>query len=437
MPDLLPSRYNIVTEAGDRTVILFNTASGRTLYFPKREFKAYVAPLLNGGRPRSRTNTGHAEVLRRSGFLLRADCREQEEIRRNYIRSQYQGDRVSLTIIPSQECNFACSYCFEEDRSGRMSRETAKSVVRFCKEWIYPRTHVSICWYGGEPLLALDTITWLSERMKSLVSEKNCTVNASIITNGYLLDHAAVQALLAAEVSVAQITLDGDEASHDRCRPLVAGGPTYNHVLQNVIAAARAGLYINLRVNAGRHNSDNPFTVLHQLAETGLQERISVSFGHLDDLCGNSQTARDLALPPSEFAALEYRLLLHLITLGFPVKWRDLIPRPTFCSAVRPSFLLITHDGRLGKCWNRAGNDMEAVGHVDNPFHVSDRNDPHVLLEPYNFEGCGDCAYFPLCVGGCPDRAIHMPQHRSCAPIRFSLEKQLQLRYLCERAGVP
>jgi len=339
-----------------------------------------------------------------------------------------------LTIIPSQECNFVCGYCYEKDRSGRMSDETAREIVEFCRRWIYPKTELSVCWYGGEPLLSLDRITWLSEKIKAVVLAKKGRFNASLITNGYLLTPTVVQTLLRCGVRSAQVTIDGDQSSHDRFRRLRNGNPSYKKIFKNLVASAKAGLFINVRINVGKHNTREAFAVFKDLAAEGVQERVSISFGYLDDMCNNSPLAKKLTLPLKQFSRLEYHGYLHKLNHGFKSGW-GLEPRPTYCSAVRPSFLLITHDGRINKCWNRAGNTAESIGHVSEVGSVNTAASPFLIWDPFRKAKCQHCKYLPLCMGGCPDQAMRNPRKIVCSPLIYNLEKILQLKYMWETVG--
>ena len=431
---LVSSRFNFTTAAPDGTVIIFNALSGQTVYATKDIYRKEVLPVLRGGSPATGDNLTCNSLIQ-GGFVRQDGNDELKVIKDNYIRQQYRGDRISVTIIPAQECNFTCPYCFEQDKTGRMSQETADQTVQFLREWIYPCTTVSLYWYGGEPLLALDIIQRISAGLRPVLAQKKCIVNGSIITNGYLLDAETVSTLLSNGIQVAQITVDGDESTHDRFRALRGGTPTYRRVVENLVHAARAGLKIDLRVNIGKHSQGSAFTILNYLASQGVQQKITVSFGQLDDLCGNSQAAREMALVPREFARLDHRRLLHQLSWGYPIKW-DLEPRPTYCSSVRTGFILITHDGRIGKCWNRAGNEMKPVGHVREPLRFRDKEDPYLLWDPLAIEKCQQCAYLPLCMGGCPDRAMRN-DNPPCLPLRYTLKKRLRLRYLVERSGLP
>ena len=72
------------------------------------------------------------QKLRKAGFLVAYD--ELRHMRTQAFFESGRGEALSLTICPTLACNFACPYCFEQARSGRMSKETEDLVCRFAKE---------------------------------------------------------------------------------------------------------------------------------------------------------------------------------------------------------------------------------------------------------------------------------------------------------------
>lgn len=75
-------------------------------------------------------------------------------------------------------------------------------------------------WYGGEPLLAWDTICSLSERIIKIADENNCKYAAGIVTNGYLFDEDKILKLKELKIKTVQITLDGPPKVHSRRKGL-------------------------------------------------------------------------------------------------------------------------------------------------------------------------------------------------------------------------
>jgi len=113
------------------------------------------------------------------------DLQELDNAVRNY---NLTGDSsaIGLTIAPTLSCNFRCIYCYEESAGHQpifMSKETADNVIRFIRHQLRgPRPTVSIEWYGGEPLMAIDTVYYISQELKKVLGDR---MSNSIVTNWF------------------------------------------------------------------------------------------------------------------------------------------------------------------------------------------------------------------------------------------------------------
>ena len=72
---------------------------------------------------------------------------------------------LRLIIMPTEQCNFRCQYCYESFKFGKMSLEMQDAIINFVRKNIYKYTEVHLDWYGGEPLLAFDVIQYISENV--------------------------------------------------------------------------------------------------------------------------------------------------------------------------------------------------------------------------------------------------------------------------------
>jgi uncharacterized protein len=92
-----------------------------------------------------------------------------------------------LTFIVTDDCNYNCSYCFQEKEKKTMAGSTIKTAVDFFYPFFKENKKVDINFYGGEPLLAYDRIKYAV----SLLQEKNKTgaknLAFALTTNGSLL----------------------------------------------------------------------------------------------------------------------------------------------------------------------------------------------------------------------------------------------------------
>ncbi|MDR0659938.1 MAG: 4Fe-4S cluster-binding domain-containing protein [Prevotellaceae bacterium] len=94
---------------------------------------------------------------------------------------------IALTVVPTQACNFKCTYCYESSRPNNyMNKEVADKLVKYIASMSDRLDFLQISWYGGEPLLAINQIVSLTKEFEKLNIK---SYMASIVTNGYLLNN--------------------------------------------------------------------------------------------------------------------------------------------------------------------------------------------------------------------------------------------------------
>lgn len=122
---------------------------------------------------------------------------------------------LDLYLMPTEQCNFCCVYCYEELHLSRMSILIIKGIKEFIKARLPDLKQLRISWLGGEPLTASDIVLDVSQYAKDLMSDNFCDYNFSISTNGYLLDVRKFIMLINAGITSYQILLDGPSGRHD------------------------------------------------------------------------------------------------------------------------------------------------------------------------------------------------------------------------------
>ena len=161
---------------------------------------------------------------------------------------------LGLTIAPTLDCNFRCVYCFENHIHGAMSEDVQNAVIDFIKARVQNLKHLSICWFGGEPLLSKAIIKHLSEEIIAICNEKRINYSASIISNAYLIDNNIIADFKQFKINDIQVTLDGTEKIHDARRKTVSGKSSFWTIVNNIKLLLENDISVSLRINIDNNN---------------------------------------------------------------------------------------------------------------------------------------------------------------------------------------
>lgn len=157
-------------------------------------------------------------------------------------------DFNNLTILPTNKCNFSCSFCYS--RAGRGKETLSVLTVVGMLEWFVetcrkPGKPLHITLYGGgEPMLAWgDVVLPTLRRIEKLRKENDTEINITLITNGSILPENAIETLRELDVDVVvsfevMESLQNIHRKHfpkvsDNIRKLIGGGisPRINTVI--------------------------------------------------------------------------------------------------------------------------------------------------------------------------------------------------------------
>jgi sulfatase maturation enzyme AslB (radical SAM superfamily) len=91
----------------------------------------------------------------------------------------------NFSFIVTEDCNLNCSYCYQKKKKIHMKQETVEKAVGFFYPYFKDRVH--IVFYGGEPLLAFNTITHAAAALHEKNKEGGKRITYSLTTNGSLI----------------------------------------------------------------------------------------------------------------------------------------------------------------------------------------------------------------------------------------------------------
>lgn len=172
-------------------------------------------------------------VMYKNGLLVDFDLDEIGEMEQREQDGSF-GDCLRLILLPTEQCNFRCVYCYEKFERGRMSETTQDAIVEYIQENINRYKGLIVNWFGGEPTEAMDIIENLSLRLIEVCKKNKKAYNAGITTNGYNLTLENFKKLKKFHVTEYQIIIDGLENIHNAQRMMSDGSPTFDVIMKNL-----------------------------------------------------------------------------------------------------------------------------------------------------------------------------------------------------------
>ncbi len=342
------------------------------------------------------------ELLRSRGIIVDSDSDDAylEEQKMLYLTSAMATTRLGLTIAPTITCNLRCPYCFEESKpGGSLSDDTIDTLIEFIKSHEFAR-YLSITWFGGEPLLCVDKLERILEKVSQLEDIK--LTSHSIITNATRLDNEAIRLFTRFPLDSMQITFDGNKPTHDTKRVYPDGSGSFDIILTNArrFAEACPDTGISFRINVDNSNSDEYFEIHEILTREFKDKKINIYPGIL---IANRGCESETFFTTKDHVAFAGKMRAKGISrIDFPM------PTSKGCCATSMSSHVIGPRGELYRCWEHVGIPAKEVGNIadarlSNPgLFARFVNHGHC----YDDTKCRKCGLLPICDGGCAKRRL-------------------------------
>jgi uncharacterized protein len=287
-----------------------------------------------------------------------------QEISDNQLLSVLSHNLLDLHILPTEKCNFRCTYCYEDFQIGKMKTPVINGIKNLITKRIVDLKQVRISWFGGEPLAATDVVLDISHFVKDLASSYNCRSEFSITTNGYLLDSKRFKSLIAAGVSSFQISLDGPEEIHNQTRKRADGSGTFKEIWHNLIEIAKTDSQFDvlLRVHVTPENHASIPQLLEMIkTQFRYDSRFKVFLKAIANLGGPNRGSFDVLTGSSKQEILKN---LGLI-LGNEIGNYELNKSAAYiCYASAQNSWVIRADGTLAKCTVAFDDDRNKIGFI-------------------------------------------------------------------------
>ena len=415
------SYYNTIIKRKGKN-LLYNSLTNSFAEFTDKQFDVLLK-IKNNEINTDNIDFNFLSQLKEAKILVESD--EDERLKIDYLTNynRFDRSRLELTIFPTLDCNFRCSYCYETLQKIKMSDETLDDIITFIKKHKYIE-EIYVTWMGGEPLLEFDSIKRLSMKILDI----GIPYDASLITNGFLFNEDIIKYLPSLKISNVQITIDGLENIHDSRRMLSNGKGSFKTIVKNIhsIFNINNKLPIHIRVNIDKNNEDE-FILLHQFLKSEFEDYpIYIVPAFVDDITNKNNKCNLDRLKQINFLTKLYSKYNFKDFSFYPQNYNG------ECGIRNINSYNIGPSGEIYKCWNHVGNKDDVIGYINQENWINPMKWITYIVgcDPMKDNECLKCKIYPICNGGCPDKRIKNNKKDFCSKFKGEgLHKLLNVYY--------
>lgn len=403
-----PSYYNEIVQK-ENGVIVYNTRTGVMIKSFGDTSRA-VSEVLQASSTSPLDCENEAMLaLYKDGFLMDADSDELLEMDKKES-GQIFDKYLNILILPTEQCNFRCTYCYEKFERGTMSPFTQQNILRFIDERIQEYEGLNVSWFGGEPLEALDVIISLSQSLINICRSHKKPYCAGITTNGYHLSIDVFKLLKRLHVTEYQVTIDGLPEQHDRQRKLSDGKGTASQIINNLLSIKNnvnsSTFRVILRTNFTRPMLQSASIFADFLKQTfgddsrfGIFWQVVEDYGFLPD-----ESLRENFCSINDYTMLMRKYAFNFNNNVFKSAFR---PDGSICYAMKRNAFVFGADGVIKKCTCDLENEENCFGIVGVSFEEEKLNQWLARDIP---PSCYYCKKRPICHNrGCKKNTLCPP----------------------------
>lgn len=414
-------------------LILLNTYNGTMVVVNPGQVHDYEYVLNN---PNCSDYSEISEYLIKRQFLIDDFVDEDARAELHYFEGAHSTRTLLLTILPTEDCNFRCQYCYEEHNKGKMAKETSSGIKNFLKKNLHKYDMLQVNWFGGEPLEAIDVIADLSDFFIAICREQKKPYRASMTTNGYSLDIETFTKLYRWHIIDYQITLDGDENAHNMTRPYKNGEGTYIVILNNLRNIRdhikTQNISVTIRTNITKsvlNNIDNHIIFISN--EFGKDKRFGVIF----KIAWSNEKDTDFNHKELIETGKLHSILNSYMDKGlrFKINREQICSIAGICYAAHSNAFVIGADGIIYKCTVEYKKEINQIGILteDGVMHLNKDRLAFWITKPVfkgEYEKCHKCFFMPACMGVyCPINRFDKLGRHQCAGMKDYVDEYMKL----------
>ncbi len=326
---------------------------------------------------------------------------------------------IKFVILPTTNCNARCNYCIGiHNPIDSMTYDTADKVVDYIVERAKGYENIKFDWYGGEPLLKRDLITYICD----VVHQRLPNVHYSSVVTSNLAcfdDDTLKQAIQIWNIQKINITIDGDEKEHNARKSYVNHNINgYKHTLDCIRNILEKQIMIYCRYNIDKNNVDQLGSVLYDLKPFFADKHFYFFISPL-----RGEDCHEEFYPTSEYNKLFYKTGVILNEAGVHNSIDSFVPKCAngFCLAKSEHCIVIGPNGAIYRC---NLDELVASNATGSVFNGLEKNQIYNRFTSLELDGdCKDCCYLPICQGGCPIQDKNSSNSNcKCNKLKFKIE---------------
>lgn len=313
-------------------------------------------------------------------------------------------DALEIVILTTTGCNAACFYCYEGNLTKEnihfMDINTADKIINFIKKYYSDKKiNINIRWFGGEPLLNKNIISYICNKLYSL----NIKFFSTMVSNALLFNEKMIAEMKQNQWNLKQIqiTLDGTENNHNKIKNFKnIKINAFQTILHNILLLAQEKIKINIRLNVSAYNKDDLINLIEYLNDNHYLDNSYISiycatlFNELGDEKNNSCNTDILK---QQLLNNFKEIVQHLNKYHYQLLSKD--PSAIGCKASLGEYLIILPDGSISSCEHY--NGVLPIMNIQN-FNLEilkeySINKNSLLYKDITKDKCQKCWNYPFC----------------------------------------
>ena len=313
----------------------------------------------------------------------------------------------AVTMLLTNDCNLACSYCFESNKGkDYMPKEMALDILKATYNVVDPMAGIfTLNMFGGEPLMNWDTFKAVCD----YVLENNLKIRITATTNLTLLTDEMINYIDELSIPIL-VSVDGIKEVHDkhRCN-------SFDKVIENMkkLIDRDLGYLIEARMTVAPDTAKYMYESVKMLVDLGINNIANVPASDLDwdaqsiqDYKDNYEKILDMYIDILNDETNKRNISLYKVDQALNLALEPIKEDTSMCNIGNPRWVIVDWKGDIWPCpdYPTTDNADLIAGKIGNFYTGVDETkvDPKPMVATYELERCKGCEAISICKSGCP-----------------------------------